>query len=53
MFRTLWELPLPDNLPPGDYQLATAFYGLPEMQRVPLAAGGDLLMIDRVSKPGP
>jgi hypothetical protein len=53
VFRSLWELPLPNNLPPGDYQLATAFYELPEMQRVPLTGGDNWLMVGRVSKPGP
>ena len=50
VFQIIWHLPLPDDLPPGDYSLATALYSLPEVRRVPLADGaGDLLFLDKFS----
>ena len=52
IFQTVWELPLPPDLPPGEYSIATAFYLLPEVERVPLTnGGGDLLVVERLTLP--
>ena len=54
IFQTFWEVPVPPDLPPGDYALATAFYALPGPKRVPLVNdGGDLLVMSHLSKAGP
>ena len=52
IFQVTWQLPLPPDLPPGEYALATAFYLYPELQRVPLVnEAGDLLVVDQVTLP--
>lgn len=45
-YRTI---PLPPNLPPGDYQLALAVYQWEDQARLLLADGSDLLMLAQVA----
>jgi len=43
VFQVVFPLELPADLPPGAYSLATALYLYPDVQRLPLMDGGDLL----------
>lgn len=49
IFLTRWQIPVPVTLAPGDYSLATAVYALPEVKRVQLTDGADLLFLERFS----
>jgi len=54
VFQTVFTLPVPPDLAPGEYTLATAIYSLPDVTRILLADGtGDLLFLKRLHKPAP
>lgn len=44
-FVTFQPLPVPADLPPGDYRAAVALYTWPDIVRVPLADGADLATV--------
>jgi hypothetical protein len=45
-FVTFHPLPLPADLPPGNYRAAVALYTWPDIVRAPLADGTDVAMVD-------
>ena len=45
-FVTFHPLPLPADLPPGDYRAAVALYTWPDIVRAPLADGADAAIVD-------
>ena len=45
-FVTFHPLPLPPDLPPGDYHTAVALYTWPDIVRAPLADGADMATVD-------
>ncbi len=45
-FVTFHPLPLPPDLPPGDYRTAVALYTWPDIVRAPLADGADAATVD-------
>lgn len=45
IFQLSFQLPIPEDLPPGRYSLATARYFYPAVSRVPLDDGQDDLLI--------
>ena len=45
-FVTFHPLPLPPDLPPGDYRATVALYTWPDIVRAPLADGTDAAMVD-------
>ncbi|MGC9522591.1 MAG: hypothetical protein ACP5HG_12005, partial [Anaerolineae bacterium] len=47
--RLVWRLPVPADLQPGEYALATALYSLPDVERVPLEDGRDHLVLRTVT----
>jgi hypothetical protein len=50
LFETTFTLHLPEDLPPGDYAVATALYYYPEIERLPLAGEAtDLLFLGQMS----
>lgn len=50
VFGTAFTLQIPNDLAPGDYELAFALYRYPEIERIPLAAeAGDLLWLERLT----
>jgi hypothetical protein len=53
VFQTQWHLPVPPDLPSGMYSIATAVYSLPDIQRVRLTNGSDLLYLGLLEKPPP
>jgi len=52
VFQLSFQLPIPEDLSPGRYSLATARYFYPAVSRVPLDDGqGDLLILDWIVWP--
>jgi len=47
IFLTWFKLPVPHNLPAGDYQLAVALYSWPELERVDLVSGGNTAFLEQ------
>ena len=45
-FVTFHPLPLPPDLPPGDYRAGVALYTWPDIVRAPLVDGADMAIID-------
>ena len=46
-FITWFKLPVPQNLPAGDYQLAVALYSWPGLERVDLVSGGNTAFLEQ------
>jgi len=51
-FVTWFDVPVPQDLPPGDYQIAVAFYSWPGLERVDLASGGNTAFLERLQVSG-
>jgi hypothetical protein len=45
VFQTVFDLAIPTDVTPGTYALATALYYYPEVERVRLSNGQDLLFV--------
>ncbi|MBN1220934.1 MAG: glycosyltransferase family 39 protein [Anaerolineae bacterium] len=44
-----YTLPLPPDLPPGNYRLITGLYHAPTGQRLPVSAGGDFVELPQIA----
>lgn len=51
-FLTWFEIPVPPDLPPGQYRLALAQYTWPGLERVDLAQGDNTLFIEEIEHAG-
>jgi len=51
LFVTNFAVPLPPDLAPGEYEMAAALYYYPEIERLLLADGADLLYLARLAYP--
>ncbi|MCZ2115203.1 MAG: glycosyltransferase family 39 protein [Anaerolineae bacterium] len=47
-FMDVQTLAIPDDLPPGEYRLLAGLYWLPELVRLPLVDGGDVVELGEV-----
>jgi len=47
-FITWFDIPIPQDLPPGEYQIAVALYVWPTLERIALATGGNTAFLERV-----
>lgn len=47
-FITWFDIPVPQDLSPGTYQIAVAFYSWPELERVDLTSGGNTAFLEQV-----
>jgi hypothetical protein len=47
-FITWFDFPVPQDLPPGEYQIAVALYTWPTLERIDLASGGNTAFLERV-----
>lgn len=52
-FIAWFDIAVPPDLPPGDYQIAVAFYSWPWLERVDLTSGGNTAFLERVAVPSP
>lgn len=52
-FITWAEVPVPNDLQPGDYQLAVAYYSWPAVERVDLRSGGNTAILERIRYDAP
>jgi uncharacterized membrane protein len=43
LMRDVRSLPLPDDLPPGEYRVRVGWYALPDVQRLPVIQGGEVI----------
>jgi len=43
LMRDVRSLPLPDDLPPGEYRVRVGWYTLPDVQRLPVIQGGEVI----------
>ncbi|MBU0702407.1 MAG: glycosyltransferase family 39 protein [Chloroflexi bacterium] len=51
-FVTWFEMPVPQTLPPDDYQIAVAFYSWPGLERVDLVTGGNTAFLEQFQVSG-
>jgi hypothetical protein len=51
LFETAFAVPLPPDLAPGEYAVAVALYYYPEIERLRLLDGADLLYLARLAYP--
>ena len=52
-FVTWFDVPVGQDLPPGDYQIAVALYTWPDLERIDLARGGNTLFLEQFQVPAP
>ena len=50
-FITWFQLPVPEDLPPGDYRIAVALYSWPAIERVNVSSGGNMVYLGRIAHP--
>jgi hypothetical protein len=43
LIEDMRSLPLPADLPPGEYQVQVGWYSLPEVQRLPVTQDGEVI----------
>jgi len=48
MFVTWFDISVPPDLPPGDYQIAVALYTWPGLERIDLTTGGNTAFLEQV-----
>ncbi|MBN1873512.1 MAG: hypothetical protein JXA33_04720 [Anaerolineae bacterium] len=53
IFQTIWHLPLPTPLQPGNYALGLTIYALPDIQRMSLVDGSNYVFVRRFSVTAP
>jgi hypothetical protein len=47
-FITWFDIPVPEDLPSGEYQVAAALYTWPGLERIELTSGGDTAFLERL-----
>jgi len=50
-FITWFDIPVPQDLPPGTYQIAIALYSWPELERVNLVSGENTAFLEQLQIP--
>lgn len=53
IFLTWFEMPIPPDLRPGDYQIGLAIYTWPELERMNLKSGENTAYLEKLTYPGP
>ncbi len=49
-FITWFDIPVPQDLPPGEYQIAVALYVWPTLERIELTTGGNTAFLERMQR---
>jgi hypothetical protein len=52
-FIAWFDIPIPQDLKPGEYQIAVAWYTWPELERVNLTTGGNTAFLEQIQIPEP
>lgn len=50
-FITWFDIPVPQDLPPGVYRIGVALYSWPELERVNLTSGGNTALLEQFQVP--